>query len=161
MIKDRIQVRDFTSLAEPSDSVVLVYFEEMEGSVHVYRDGTVVLSSPFGTTVTRLKHLGDRLWRKETFLTMLAQMGVSDGELIAAEQMVEAREEALSRLGFQAAVKQVAAESVAHFRAWCARHDLDYEAMDEEEIDDWLATRLAEIRGTAWSSRKIRMTTSS
>lgn len=41
--KDKIQVWDFPSLAEPSDSVVLVYFEELEDTVHVYRDGTVVL----------------------------------------------------------------------------------------------------------------------
>lgn len=147
MMKDKIQVRNFTSLAEPSDSVVLVYFEEMGGTIHVYRDGTVVLSSPLGTTVTSLKYPGDRVWRKESFLTMLAQMGVPDEELAEAERMVEAREEALSRLGFQAAVKQVAAESVAHFKAWCARHDLDYEAMSEEEIDEWLAVRLAEVRG--------------
>ena len=60
--------------------------------------------------------------------------------------MVEAREEALSRLGFRAAVKQVAAESVAHFRDWCSRHRLDYEAMSEEEIDEWLAARLAEVQ---------------
>lgn len=149
MMKDKIRVRDFTSLAEPSDSVVLVYFEEMGGAVHVYRDGTVVLSSPLGTTVTSLKHPGDRVWRKESFLTMLAQMGVPDEELAETGRMVEAREEALSRLGFQAAVKQVAAESVAHFKAWCARHGLDYEGMSEEEIDEWLATRLAEVRGTA------------
>ena len=148
-MKDKIQMRDFSSLAEPSDSVVLVYFEELEGTVHVYRDGTVVLSSPLGTTVASLKHPGDRVWRKETFLAMLAQMGVSDEEWVEAAEMVEAREEALSRMGFQAAVKQVTAESVAHFKAWCARHGLDHGAMSEEEIDEWLATRLAEMRGTA------------
>ena len=82
-MKDKIQMRDFSSLAEPSDSVVLVYFEELEGTVHVYRDGTVVLSSPLGTTVASLKHPGDRVWRKETFLAMLAQMGVSDEEWVA------------------------------------------------------------------------------
>ncbi len=60
--------------------------------------------------------------------------------------MIEAREEALSRLGFRAAAKQVAAESVTHFRDWCSRHGLDYEAMSEEEIDDWLAARLAEVQ---------------
>lgn len=146
MMKERVQVRDFTSLAEPSDSVVLVYFEEMEGTVHVYRDGTVVLSSPSGTTVTHLTRPGDRLWRKETFLTMLAQMGVSDKELIEAERMVEAREAALSRLSFQVAVKEVAADSVAHIKVWSARHGLDFEAMSEKEIDDWLTARLAEVR---------------
>lgn len=149
MMKSKIQVRDFTTLAKPSESVVIVYFEEVGGIVHVYRDGTVVLSSPSGTSVAHLKQPGDQLWRKETFLTMLARMGVSDEELSEAEQMVEAREEALSRLGFQASVKKVAAESVAHMKAWSARHGLDFEAMSEEEIDDWLAARLAEVRGTA------------
>lgn len=148
MVETKIQVRDFTTLAEPSDSVVLVRFEDMDGSVHVYRDGTVVLSSSLGTTVTRLQQPGDRLWRRETFLSMLAQMGASDQELVEAGLMVEAREEALSRLGFRAAVKQAAAESVTHFRDWCARHDLDYEAMSEEQIDEWLAARLAGVRGT-------------
>ncbi len=148
MAENRIWVRDFTSLTEPSDSVVLVHFEEVGGTIHVYRDGTVVLSSPFGTTVTSLKHPSDQLWRKEIFLSMLDRMGASDQELVEAGRMVEAREEALSRLGFRAAVKQVAAESVAHFRDWCSRHGLDYEAMSEEEIDEWLAARLAEVRGT-------------
>jgi hypothetical protein len=148
-MRHKIRVRDFTSLAEPADSVVLVYFEELKGTIHVYRDGTVVLSSPLGTTVASLTRPANRVWRKETFLTMLAQMGVSDEELAEAAQMVEAREEALSRLGFQAAVKQVAAESVAHFKAWCARHGLDYEGMSEQEIDEWLAARLAEVRGKA------------
>ena len=149
MAENRIRVRDFTSLAEPSNSVVLVHFEEMRGTIHVYRDGTVVLSSPLGTTVASLRYPGDQLWRKEVFLSMLDRMGASDQELVEAGRMVEAREEALSRLGFQAAVKQVAAESVAHMRAWSARHGLDFEAMSEEEIDDWLAAKLAEVRGTA------------
>jgi len=149
MAGDKIRVRDFTSMAETSDSVVLVQFEEVGGTIHVYRDGTVVLSSPFGTTVTSLRHLGDRLWRKEFFLSMLDRMGASDEELTEAERMIETREDALSRLGFQAAVKEVAAESVAHVKAWSARHGLDFEAMNEEEIDDWLAARLAEVRGTA------------
>ena len=46
MAENTIRVRDFTSLAEPSDSVVLVHFEEIGGTIHVYRDGTVVLPSP-------------------------------------------------------------------------------------------------------------------
>lgn len=146
MAREKIRVRDFTSMAETSDSVVLVQFEEEGGSIHVYRDGTVVLSSPFGTTVTRLRHPGDRLWRKEFFLSMLDRMGTSDEELAEAERMVDAREEALSRLGFQAAVEQVSSESVAHFRDWCDREGVDYEAMSEEEIDKWLAARLAEVR---------------
>ena len=148
MTVNRIKVRDFTSLAELSDSVVLVHFEEMRGTIHVYRDGTVVVSSPLGTTVTSLKHPGDQLWRKEVFLSMLDRMGASDQELEEAGRMVKAREEVLSRLGFRAAVKQVAAESATHFRDWCSRHGLDYEAMNEEEIDEWLAARLAEVRGT-------------
>ncbi len=75
MVETNIQVRDFTMLAKPSDSVVLVRFEDMASSVHVYRDGTVVLSSSLGTTVTCLPQPRDRLWRRETFLSMLAQMG--------------------------------------------------------------------------------------
>jgi len=67
MAENRIRVRDFTSLTEPSDSVVLVHFEEVGGIIHVYRDGTVVLTSPFGTTVASLKYPGDQLWRKEVF----------------------------------------------------------------------------------------------
>lgn len=66
----------------------------------------------------------------------------------SSSRMIEAREEALSRLGFRAAVKQVAAESAAHLRDWCSRHGLDYEAMSEEDIDEWLAARLAEVRNT-------------
>jgi hypothetical protein len=147
MMKNKIRVRDFTSAAEPSDSVVLVRFEELRGTIHVYRDGTVVLSSPSGTTVTSLRHPGDQLWRKEVFLSMLDRMGASDQELLEAERTVEARDEALSRLGFPAAVKRVAAHSRAHFRDWCARRGVDCEAMTEDDIERWLAAQLSEARG--------------
>ncbi len=144
---NKVRVRDFTTGKEPSDSVVLVQFEELGGTIHVYRDGTVVLSSPSGTTVTSLKHPGDRLWRKEVFLSMLERMGASDQELLQAGKTVEARDEALSRLGFRGAAEQVAAESLAHVRDWCARRGMDCESMSEEEIDDWLAAQLTELRG--------------
>lgn len=149
MTENKIRVRDFTSGAEPSDSVVLVRFEELGGTIHIYRDGTVVLSSPSGTTVTSLRHPGDQLWRKEVFLSMLDRMGASDQELLEAGRTVEAREEALARLGFRTAAKQVASESLAHFRDWCARRGMDCEAMSEEEIDRWLAAQLREARGAA------------
>ena len=147
MMESKVRVRDFTTGEEPSDSVVLVQFEELGGTIHVYRDGTVVLSSPSGTTVTSLKHPGDRLWRKEVFLSMLERMGASDQELLQASRTVEARDEALARLGFRAAAEQVAAESLAHVRDWCARRGVDCERMSEEEIDDWLAAQLTELRG--------------
>ena len=147
MMEKKVRVRDFTTGEEPSDSVVLVQFEELGGTIHVYRDGTVVLSSPSGTTVTSLKHPGDRLWRKEVFLSMLERMGASDQELLQAGRTVEARDEALARLGFRAAAEQVAAESLAHVRDWCARRGVDCESMSEEEIDDWLAAQLTELRG--------------
>ena len=147
MMESKVRVRDFTTGEEPSDSVVLVQFEELGGTIHVYRDGTVVLSSPSGTTVTSLKHPGDRLWRKEVFLSMLERMGASDQELLQAGRTVEARDEALARLGFRAAAEQVAAESLAHVRDWCARRGVDCESMSEEEIDDWLAAQLTELRG--------------
>lgn len=67
MAENRIRVRDFTSLAEASDSVVLVHFEEMGGTIHVYRDGTVVLSSPFGTTVTSLKRQAISCGERKSF----------------------------------------------------------------------------------------------
>jgi len=153
MMEKKIRVRDFTSAAEPSDSVVLVRFEEFGGTIHVYRDGTVVLSSPSGTTVTSLRHPGDRLWRKEVFLSMLDRMGASDQELLEAERTVEARDEALSRLGFPAAAKRVAADSeltaksAAHVRDWCARRGVDCDAMTEDDIDRWLTAQLSEARG--------------
>lgn len=147
MRENKVRVRDFTTGEEPSDSVVLVQFEELGGTIHVYRDGTVVLSSPSGTTVTSLKHPGDRLWRKEVFLSMLERMGASDQELLQAGRTVEARDEALAQLGFRGAVEQVAAGSLAHVRDWCTRRGMDCESMSEEEIDDWLAAQLTELRG--------------
>ena len=94
-----------------------------------------------------IEHPGDRLWRKEVFLSMLERMGASDQELLQAGKTVEARDEALARLGFRGAAEQVAAESLAHVQEWCARRGMDCERMSEEEIDDWLAAQLTEFRG--------------
>ncbi len=73
-------------------------------------------------------------------------MGASDEELNSAAQMISSREEALSRLGFSAAVERVAEESVSHFKAWCKERDLDYETMTEEDIDHLLEEALSELR---------------
>jgi hypothetical protein len=50
-------------------------------------------------------------------------------------------------------VEQVAAESAAHFKAWCSRHGLDYEAMGDEEIDEWLTAQLAQVRVGDWKTK--------
>jgi hypothetical protein len=142
----KIQVKDFTISDEEGESAVLVYFEDLRGTVHVYRDGTVVLSSPAGTTVTSLKRVDDPLWRREQFMGMLARLGASEKELAEAAQTIAAREKALSRLGFPAAVEQASRRSVAHFKAWCQRQGLDYEAMTEGDIDYLLENALVRAR---------------
>jgi hypothetical protein len=142
----KIQVKDFTISDEEAESAVLVYFEDLQGTVHVYRDGTVVLSSPAGTTVTSLRRIDDPLWRREQFMGMLARLGASEKELAEAAQTIASREKALSRLGFPAATEQVSRQSVAHFKAWCQRQGLDYETMTEEDIDRLLEDALARVR---------------
>lgn len=142
----RVKVTDLSKVDEAGESVALVYFEDLQGTVHIYRDGTVVLSSPAGVTVTSLSRLDDRAWRREHFLSLLAQMGASDEELGSAAQMISSREEALSRLGFPAAVERVAEESVSHFKTWCKERGLDYETMAEEDIDRLIEEALSEIR---------------
>jgi len=142
----KVKVTDLSEMDEAGESVALVYFEDLQGIVHIYRDGTVVLSSPAGITVTSLRRIDDQTWRREHFLSILARMGASDQELSKAAQMIPSREEALSRQGFPAAVKQVAEESVSHFKTWCKEHGVDYGTMTEEEIDRLLEDALSEIR---------------
>jgi len=141
-----VRVRDFTTLAEPTESVVLVYFEESNGIVHVFRDGTVVLSSPQGTTVARLPQPGGRVWRREGFLALLARLGATEEELAHAAAVIAGREEALASMGFEKAIEHALAAARAHYEAWARQQPPDVAIMDEAQVDDWLATRLAELR---------------
>ncbi len=144
----KIHVKDFTASEEVTESVVLVYFEDLPGTIHIYRDGTVVLSSLAGTTVTSLRGVDDPLWRREQFIGMLARMGLSERELTEAGRVIAAREEALARLGFSAAMDKVASKSAAHFKDWCQQHELDYEAMTEEELDGLLMEAITQVRAS-------------
>ena len=141
-----IKVVDLMAAEEDGDSVAIIYFEALDGTVHIYRDGTVVLSSPAGTTVASLHRPDDRIWRRTQFLSMLARLGATDQELAAANQMISGQEEALRRPGFPAAVKEVAEKSVLHFQAWCQRHGLDYASMDELDIEQLLENAVAQVR---------------
>lgn len=141
-----VKVRDFTTLADASESVVLVYFEESDGIVHVYRDGTVVLSSPQGTTVTRLPQPRGPVWRREGFLALLARLGAGEQELSRAAEIVAERETALAQMGFTAAVDYALAESRARYDAWAAGQPAEVAQMDEAQVDAWLAARLQELR---------------
>jgi hypothetical protein len=141
-----IKIVDLMGAEGNGDSVAIAYFGEMAGTIHIYRDGTVVLSSPAGTTVASLHRPDDQLWRRTQFLGMLARLGVTDQELATADQMIPGQEEALRRLGFPVAAKKVAEESVSHFQAWCQRHGLDYEQMDEPDIEQLLENALAQVR---------------
>lgn len=142
----KVQVRDLSRGEGASESVALVYFEELQGVIHVYRDGTVVLASPAGITVASLKRRDDRVWREEQFLSMLARMGASDQELSDMARMIASREQSLSSVGFPAAVQQAARESAAHIKTWCQQRGLDYETLTEEEMDRLVDDALAEVR---------------
>ena len=139
----KVKVLDLTSAEENGQSVAMVYFEEMNGTVHIYRDGTVVLSSPTGTTITSLRRSDDPVWRRTQFLGMLARLGAPDRELAAADQMISCREAALQQKGFPAAVEETAKKAANQFRSWCQRHGLDPEAMDEAGLEQLLAQTLS------------------
>jgi hypothetical protein len=143
-----VKVRDFTTLAEPSESVVLVYFEEAGGVVHVYRDGTVVLSSPQGTTVARLPQPDGRIWRREGYLALLARLGATEDELARAADIIAVREDALAHIGFDRAFGYALAEARAQYAVWAAQQPPNVAKMDETQVDDWLAARIAELRTT-------------
>jgi hypothetical protein len=145
-VDSSVKVCDFTSLAETSESVVLVYFEESDGIVHVYRDGTVVLSSPQRTTLTRLPQTHGPVWRKEGFLALLSRLGASEQELAHAAEIAAERETALTHMGFEAAVDHALAESRAHYDAWRSGQPSGKDEMAEAEIAEWLAAKIKEVR---------------
>jgi hypothetical protein len=137
-----VRVCDFTTLAESSESVVLVYFEETGGIVHVYRDGTVILSSPQGSAVARLPQASERDWRVESFLALLARLGASEQELMQAARIAAERETTLTRMGFEAAVDHALAEARTHYDAWISRQPPDIAEMDEAQVGEWLLTQI-------------------
>lgn len=141
-----VRVLDLTTLGENGESAAVIYFENLEGSIHVYRDGTVVLSSPAGTTVTSLRHTTDALWRRTQFLGMLARLGSNEQGLAAAAGMIDERETALGQQGFPGTVEIVAERSAAHFRDWCRLRDIDPDTLDTESLDELLDTALAQVR---------------
>ncbi|MFN8441732.1 MAG: hypothetical protein U0175_13215 [Caldilineaceae bacterium] len=142
-----IQVLDLTSNEASSESVAIVFFKQLEGTVHIYRDGTVMLSSPAGTTVTSFQQPDARLWRKTQFLHILTQLGASAQELVASERMIGEQEAQLETLPFATAVEQVANASNRHFQSWCEQQGVDYDQLDEAELEQLLANAIQKARG--------------
>ena len=142
----KVKVLDLTSAEENGDSVAMVYFEKLNGTVHIYRDGTVVLSSPTGTTVTSFRQADDPTWRHTQFLGMLTRIGVPSRELAEAAQMISQREAVLQQKGFVAAAEEATGKSVERFRAWCRQHDLDPEAMDDVSLEQRLEEAIGQVR---------------
>ena len=146
-MRNDVKVVDLTTSVGTGETVAIVYFEYLNGAVHIYRNGTVVLSSPAGTTVSSLHQPDDNeLWRRTHFLQMLARLGATEQELATAEQMTIEKEDTLRDLGFSAAIKQVSEESIAHFQHWCQEQGLDYDAMDDADIDQLLETAIKQVR---------------
>lgn len=141
-----IKLVDLTQVDDDGDSVAIIYFQTLKGTVHIYRDGTVILSSPSGTTVTSLAQPDDRLWRRTQFLGMLARMGVTDQALMAADRMIANQEENLSQADFSEVVRSTGLDSIEHFQAWCQQHGLDYETMDESAIEQLVNEAISQIR---------------
>ncbi len=141
-----VKVVDLTSTEGNGEVAAIVYFEALNGTVQIYRDGTVVLTSPAGTTVTSVQTAQDSRWRRTHFLGMLARLGATDQELVAADQMISRREAALHQKGFPAAVEEAAAKSAAQFRAWCQQRNLDPETVQEADLEALLEEALSQIR---------------
>lgn len=141
-----IKVLDLTTMAEPGESVAIIFFEQLAGTVHIYRDGTVILASPLGTTVTSLRRPDASLWRKTQFLRILTQLGASQEELGAAERMIGEQEERLQALPFAVAIEQVAAASNLHFQAWCQQQGVTYANLDETTMEQLLEHSLDKVR---------------
>jgi hypothetical protein len=141
-----VKVLDLTRVAEPGESVAIIFFEQLEGTVHVYRDGTVMLSSPTGTTVTSLRQPSGELWRKTQFMHILAQLGATQQELGTAERMIDTEEQRLQALPFAVAVEQLAAASNQHFQDWCQQQGVDYANLDEPALEHLIEKAVAEVR---------------
>lgn len=145
-MQDDIQVLDLTTAEQETDSVAIVYFKQLAGTIHIYRDGTVMLSSPSGTTMTSFQQPDAPLRRKTEFLHLLTQLGAKEQELIAAEEMIRTQEQLLQTLPFAAAVEQVAAASHRHFQAWCQQQGIDETALDEEALTQLIEDAVTEVR---------------
>jgi hypothetical protein len=145
---NQIKVLDLTTAERNGDSVAMVHFEALKGTVHVYRDGTVVLSSPAGTTVVSLPQPNEQLWRRTQFLRILARLGTTEHELAATDRMISEQEKILSQQSFPVAVETVSQESVAHFQNWCQRHNLDYDTLTETDIDQLVEKAVTQVRTT-------------
>lgn len=142
---NEVKVVDLTAVEE-GNAAAIIYFENLNGTIHIYRDGTVVLSSPVGTTVAALHRPQDQLWRRTQFLQMLARLGATDQALTAADLMISEQEAMLTNLGFPAAAKKTGEASARHFQTWCQTQGLDYAAMDEKAIEQLLEEALAQVR---------------
>jgi hypothetical protein len=142
----KIKVVDLTSNVEEGESAAMVYFEELNGIVHIYRDGTVVLSSPMGTTVTSFRQPNDPDSRNTLFLGMLARLGATEEELVAAAQMIARRDDKLQQMGFQAVLDEASKESVEQFRSWCAQHNLEVDNLDESDLEQLVEQAIRQVR---------------
>lgn len=131
-MQDEIKVLDLTATQNATESVAIVYFKQLAGTVHIYRDGTVMLSSPTGTTMTSLRQPDAPLRRKTEFLHILTQLGATKQELSTAAAMIHEQEQRLQTVPFAQAVEQVAVASHQHFQAWCQQQGIDEEVCDTQ-----------------------------
>lgn len=145
-MQDEVKVLDLTAMETPTESVAIIYFKALAGTIHIYRDGTVMLSSPAGTSMTSLRQPDADLQRKTAFLHMLTQLGATQQELHTAEEMMRTQEKRLQALPFAEAVEQVAAASHGHFQGWCQQHGMDEATLDEETFTQLIDDAITEVR---------------
>ncbi len=145
-MQDEIKVLDLTATENSTESVAIVYFKQLAGTVHIYRDGTVMLSSPAGTTMTSFRQPDAPLRRKTEFLHILTQLGATQQELSAAAEMIGDQEQHLQTLPFAVAVEQVATASHRHFQDWCQQQEIDEPELDEGALAQLIDDALTEVR---------------
>ena len=114
-----VKLIDFTTLGKAQDSIAIIYFEKLDGTIHVYRDGTVVLSSAGRTTIASLQQSEEQKARQSAFLSMLLQMGGTAQELAEAERMIANQEQQMRTIPFQTAIQHAEVASRHYFQTWC------------------------------------------
>lgn len=129
------QVQDFTDLASSSDLVASIHFNRFNGSVQVFKDGTVTLVSPKGTVAAKFRELEEQDWIRESYIQSLIQNGVSGEELEKALEAIARVDRRIASEGDSEQIRnEMEAKAQKRFREWGRKQGIDLTKLPEEQI---------------------------
>ncbi len=145
----QVEVEDLSKSAPDSDLVAVVHYHAPDRTIEVARDGTVRFLSAAGTATAHFRETEKRDLLRQNYIQMLIANGVRGEEFaraLAAIERVDRRLATSDLLKSEIALEQ---RTQAHLRRWAASHNLDYDALNEDEWQSQVQQAVTTVRRQA------------